>query len=90
MALINPAEQFPVSELEKELQSLSLADLVELFCNELITYRTSLAEIKDGGEINRRAKKDYENYEERVGLVKKELVRRENLYLLYHQSYFSG
>ena len=83
--IINPSGQFPLSELE----NVSLSALLEKFCNELITYRANLVTGVDyteeyKKEINGRATKEYE---ERIKPIKKELNKREQLYLMYDASF---
>ena len=73
---------------KNNLENITLSELVERFCNELITYRDNLVTgVENAKEINKRATKEYE---ERIKPIKEELVRREQLYLMYHHSYFGG
>ena len=70
---------------KNSLESLSLSELVETITNEVITYRNILSKVSEK-EI------DFvtDEYTRRTKPLKEELNKRENLYLLYHQTYISG
>jgi hypothetical protein len=74
--------QYHSEPKKKDLESLSLSELMERFVNEIFTYRTNLSTA-----LKQETEQITDEYMQRTKQLREELGRREQLYLERHNEF---